>query len=147
VTGEVMGLRELSGRLQTPKRRAAANTQASNFTISIRRLESGSEWKEEGLGKGAKGGAFLDMTDKGSLSRFVNHSSVSTRPKPSTLQTLSFHFISFVFPLISSFSWSALKLYRPQTFISFPFLFCSFLPFLVARIVRPPTVAARPQIR
>ena len=56
VLGEVLTAAEAASRLVTPKRRAAAKTSASHFLLSI-----GTD-------------VYLDLTDKSSLSRFVNHS-------------------------------------------------------------------------
>jgi len=62
VLGEVLTVSEIATRLVTPKRRAAAKTSASHFLLSL------------GLALGGGGGEYLDMTDKASLWRFVNHS-------------------------------------------------------------------------
>ena len=56
VVGEMLTVTEAASRLMTPKRRASAKTPASHFLLSV-----GS-------------GLYLDLTDKASLSRFVNHS-------------------------------------------------------------------------
>lgn len=56
VLGECLTLTEIGSRLITPKRRAAAKTPASHFLIYIDHQ------------------LYLDLTDKGSLARFVNHS-------------------------------------------------------------------------
>ena len=56
VVGEMLTVTEAASRLLTPKRRATAKTPASHFLLSV-----GS-------------GLYLDLTDKASLSRFVNHS-------------------------------------------------------------------------
>jgi hypothetical protein len=56
VVGEMLTVTEAASRLITPKRRATAKTPASHFLLSV------------GFG------LYLDLTDKASLSRFVNHS-------------------------------------------------------------------------
>ena len=60
VLGEILTCSEAAARLQTPKRRAAAKTTASNFLLTL---------SEAGSAR-----LYLDMTDKASLSRFANHS-------------------------------------------------------------------------